>query len=131
MPPSLPKPSSPAESRTAPVHGSSDRTRSVRAVLERIRLIIRGVEPDAEEVISYGIPTARLNGRNVVHFAAWTTHLSLYPVPVADGDLAHAIEAHRSGKGTVKFSLAEPIPYDLIERVVSLLFDQRGADHGR
>jgi uncharacterized protein YdhG (YjbR/CyaY superfamily) len=104
---------------------------AVGEILTRIRLIVRTVAPDSEEVISYGIPTARRHGRNVVHFAAWTSQVSVYPVPVADGELARAIEAHRAGKGTLRFSLAEPMPYDLIEQVVTLLFDQRGSDQTR
>lgn len=97
----------------------------VRDVLEQVRATIRGVLPDADEVISYGIPTFKVDGRAVVHFAGWKHDISLYPQPVVDGALAAEVEPFVSGKGTVKFPLSRPVPYDLVARLVTLLAAQR------
>jgi uncharacterized protein YdhG (YjbR/CyaY superfamily) len=93
----------------------------VQAVLEEVRRRIRGALPAAQEVIRYDIPTFRINGKNVVHFAGWKQHMSIYPVPAGDEALQREIEPYRAGKGTLKFPLDQPIPYRLIERVAALL----------
>ena len=99
-----------------------------KRVLRRVQQSVRSVIPDSDEVISYGIPTFRLEGRPVVHLAGWQKHVSLYPAPAddqTDEDLAAALTPYRSGKGTLKFPLDEPIPYELIERVVAALAERR------
>jgi uncharacterized protein YdhG (YjbR/CyaY superfamily) len=86
----------------------------VRAVLEEVRRTIRAAVPDAGEKISYQIPAITLDGKPLMYFSGWKAHISLYPIPPLDETLAAAIEPYRSGKGTLKFPLNEPIPYDLI-----------------
>lgn len=93
----------------------------VQAVLEEVRRRIRSVLPAAQEAIRYDIPTFRVNGDNVVHFAGWKRHISVYPVPASDEAFQREIEPFRAGKGTLKFPLDQPIPYYLIERVAALL----------
>lgn len=96
-------------------------------VLARVRQAIgRGV-PDAEETISYGIPAFTLGGRHVVYFAGWRNHISVYPVPGGDERFERLIAPFRSGKGTLRFPLREPIPYELIERIASLLATRHAA----
>ena len=97
----------------------------VQKVLERIRRIIRQVVPEGEETISYHIPTVKFNGRYLVYFAGHKSHVALYPVPKADEPFDQEMRDYRSGKGTLRFPLNKPIPYDLIERVVRLLLSQR------
>ena len=99
----------------------------VQVVLETIRQTIRKVVPTADETISYQIPTFRLNGKNIVHFAAWKHHISLYPLPAIDEEYEQEVAPYRSGKGTAKFPLDKPIPYDIIERMVGLLVEERSA----
>ncbi len=101
-----------------------------REVLHRVTGSIRSVIPDSDEVISYDIPTFRLEGRPVVHLAGWKKHISLYPAPAAQGDLAEALAPYRSGKGTLRFPLDQEIPYELIERVVALLAELPAAGRG-
>jgi len=96
-----------------------------KLVLHRIQQSVRSVIPYSDEVISYGIPTYRLEGRPVVHFAGWKEHVSLYPVPDADETTEKALAPYRSGKGTLKFPLDQPVPYELIERIIALLTEQR------
>jgi uncharacterized protein YdhG (YjbR/CyaY superfamily) len=101
----------------------------VQLVLREVRRTIQEVVPDARETISYRIPAMTLRGKNLVYFAAWKHHISVYPVPDADADGAFAQELapYLAGKGTVQFPLGEPIPYGLIERLVVLLVQQRHA----
>lgn len=97
----------------------------VQIVLDRVRRTIRNVVPEAGETISYKIPTITLDGKYLVYFAGWKHHISLYPLPTPDKALEQELAPYIAGKGTVKFPLREPIPYDLIERLVALLVKQR------
>lgn len=90
----------------------------VQGILEKIRQIIREESPDAVETISYGMPSFNLNGRYLVYFAGWKTHISLYPVSSDDETFQKELSPFLSGKGTAKFSLKNPIPYDLIKKIV-------------
>jgi len=91
---------------------------NVRKILREIRRTIRKVEPAFEEAIRYGIPTFRLDGKNVIHFAGHTKHTALYPAPRGSKEFARELAAYRGGKGTLQFPLNEPIPHDLIRRIV-------------
>jgi uncharacterized protein YdhG (YjbR/CyaY superfamily) len=63
------------------------------------------------------MPVVKVGGRTVIHFAAWKTHIAVYPVPEADDAFARELEPYRGAKSTLRFDLDKPIPYDLIERV--------------
>ncbi|MGH8928454.1 MAG: iron chaperone, partial [Acidimicrobiia bacterium] len=97
----------------------------VQVVLEEVRRSIRRAAPGTEETISYQIPTFTLRGRYVVYFAGWKNHLSVYPIPEVDQKLEQEMSPYRAGKGTLRFPLSEPIPYELIERVVGRLIKQK------
>ncbi|GAA5074018.1 iron chaperone [Nocardia iowensis] len=99
----------------------------VRGILEEIRRTIQRVLPDATEAISYDIPTFEVNGHNTVHFAGWKKHVSLYPIPHGDKAFERAIEPYQAGKGTLKFPLAKPIPYDLIAQIATKLAASRSS----
>ena len=96
----------------------------VRAKLETMRRTISGVVPEAEESISYGIPVFELRGRYVVYIAGWKKHLSMYPIPDVEAELEREIAPYRAGRGTLRFRLDEPVPVELVERVVTLLVKQ-------
>jgi uncharacterized protein YdhG (YjbR/CyaY superfamily) len=98
----------------------------VQEILSRIRATVRSVLPDAEERISYQMPTITLDGRALVHFAAWKHHIGLYPLPEVDHELQAELAPYETGKGTARFPLNRPVPYDLIEKLVTRLADQRG-----
>jgi uncharacterized protein YdhG (YjbR/CyaY superfamily) len=97
----------------------------VQLILREIRRRVHAAVPDSGEKISYGIPTMTLAGQGLVYFGAWKTHISVYPVPSGDPALEQELAPHRSGKGTLKFALSKPIPYDLIARVATALAEQR------
>ncbi len=90
----------------------------VQSILERVRNAIRKAVPEAEEVISYNIPSYKLRGVGVLHFAGWKQHYSLYPanervVAVFKDELA----PYEISKGTIRLPLLEPVPVKLIERI--------------
>jgi uncharacterized protein YdhG (YjbR/CyaY superfamily) len=88
----------------------------VQKILEKIRMTIRKAVPDAEETISYQIPTFNLNGSYLVYFAAYKKHISLYPAPMGNAEFEEELSIYGSGKGTFQFPLDKPIPYDLIRK---------------
>jgi uncharacterized protein YdhG (YjbR/CyaY superfamily) len=90
----------------------------VQQVLRQVRATIRSVAPDAEEAISYGIPTFNLAGTYLIYFAGFKKHVSVYPAPIGNADFAEEMSIYGSGKGTAKFPLNRPIPHDLITRMV-------------
>lgn len=99
----------------------------VQKILEEIRRRMHAVVPGAEERISYQIPTLTIGGKNFVHFAGWSKYVSLYPVPDNDAKLTKDLAPYQASKGTLKFPLGEPVPYELIERVAVALAARREA----
>jgi uncharacterized protein YdhG (YjbR/CyaY superfamily) len=98
----------------------------VQKILERIRLTVHNAAPDAQETISYRIPTFTQQGV-LVHFAAFRNHISLYPPVSGDARIEKAIAPYAGEKGNLRFPLNQPIPYDLIERIVKLRVKQNAA----
>jgi len=89
-----------------------------QANLREIRKLIQTLVPDAKEKISYQIACFELNGKNLIHFAGWKKHVSLYPIPAGSDAFNKEIAKYADGKGTVKFPLDKPLPIKLIERAV-------------
>ena|SRR2546429_1735545 len=89
----------------------------VREILQEIRITIRKAAPDAEEKISYRIPTFTLKG-NLVHFAAFKRHIGFYPTSSGIQKFKQELSAYDGAKGSVQFSLDKPIPFDLITKIV-------------
>jgi uncharacterized protein YdhG (YjbR/CyaY superfamily) len=95
----------------------------VRAILEKVRATIRSAAPEAEETISYMMPTFKQH-RILVHFAAWKGHIGLYPPISGNKVLEKAVARYAGPKGNLQFPLDEAIPYDLIARIVKLRVKQ-------
>lgn len=89
----------------------------VQAILQRIRTTIWKAAPGAKEVISYQMPTFVLEG-NLVHFAAFRSHIGLYPTPSGTEKFRGELSRYQTGKGSIRFPLDQPIPYGLITRIV-------------
>ena len=98
----------------------------VQAVLAQVRATINHAAPDAKEVISYMMPAFKQHGI-LVYFAAWAKHIGMYPPISGDKTLEKAIARYAGPKGNLQFPLDEPIPYDLIERIVKLRVEQDSA----
>lgn len=90
---------------------------NVQAILQQIRATIHQTAPDAQEAIKYGIPTFTLKG-NLVHFGAYKGHIGFYPTPGGIEAFQDELAPYVVAKGTVRFPLDQPIPYDLIRRIV-------------
>ena len=92
---------------------------AVRTILRKIRRTIRDAVPDAEEMISYRMPAFKLDGV-LVYFAAFKNHIGLFPPVRGDASVKRAVARYAGPKGNLRFPLDEPIPYDLIKRIVKV-----------
>jgi uncharacterized protein YdhG (YjbR/CyaY superfamily) len=89
----------------------------VREILQKIRMTIHEAAPDATEKISYQMPTFYLKG-NLVHFAGFKEHIGFYPVPTGIEKFKKELSVYKQGKGSAQFPLDQPMPYDLITKIV-------------
>jgi uncharacterized protein YdhG (YjbR/CyaY superfamily) len=94
---------------------------TARPMLEEIRRLVKRLVPGAEETIGYQMPAFRL-GRIFIYFAAFKKHIGIYPPVKGDRDLADALLPYRGEKGNLRFPLDQPMPYDLIRRVIEALW---------
>lgn len=92
-------------------------TENVQDILQEIRKVIQEAAPEAEEAISYGMPTFKLNG-NLVHFAAYDKHIGFYPAPSGIEAFKDELSPYKGGKGSVQFPIDKPLPLDLVEKIV-------------
>jgi uncharacterized protein YdhG (YjbR/CyaY superfamily) len=101
---------------------------AVQTMLGRVRSAIRKAMPEADEVISYKIPTYKLHGRAVLHFAGWKQHYSLYPAgePLAAA-FKDELASYTVDKGTIRFPLSQPVPVKLIERIAKFRAQEAAA----
>jgi uncharacterized protein YdhG (YjbR/CyaY superfamily) len=95
----------------------------VRKILQTVRKTIRKAAPDAKETISYMMPAFKMRGI-LIYFAAWEKHIGIYPPISGDKALEKAVARYAGPKGNLQLPLDEPIPYDLIERIVKLRVKQ-------
>jgi uncharacterized protein YdhG (YjbR/CyaY superfamily) len=98
----------------------------VQEILQEVRSTISGAAPDAKETISYMMPAFRQHGI-LVYFAAWEKHIGMYPPISGNKTLERAIARYAGPKGNLQFPLDEPMPFDLIERIVKLRVKQDAA----
>jgi uncharacterized protein YdhG (YjbR/CyaY superfamily) len=87
-------------------------------VLQEVRSIVRAAAPGATETISYAMPTFDLNGRHLVHFAGYPKHIGFYPIPTGIEAFEEELKPYKQGRGSVQFPLGQPLPRDLIRRIV-------------
>ncbi|HLP29238.1 MAG TPA: DUF1801 domain-containing protein [Candidatus Didemnitutus sp.] len=96
-----------------------------RAVLEDLRATIRSVVPNAVECINYGVPTFKLNGKNLIHFAAAKNHCSLFPGAGPVEAFASELEAYSTSKGTIRFAVESPLPKSLVKNIVKYCVERQ------
>lgn len=90
---------------------------SQQALLQSVRQVVREEAPEAQESIAYGMPAYRLNGP-LVYFALFEKHLGLYPTPEGISAFESDLKPYKQGKGSVQFPLDQPLPLELIRRMV-------------
>jgi uncharacterized protein YdhG (YjbR/CyaY superfamily) len=102
---------------------------NVQAILYKLRETIRESAPEAEEAISYGMPTFKFYG-NLVHFAAYKSHIGFYPTPSAIIAFKEELSSYKQAKGSIQFQIDEPIPYDLVKQIVEFRMKENKAKAG-
>ena len=90
----------------------------IQKILGELRATIKAAAPDAEEKISYQMPTFALKG-NLVHFAAYKNHIGFYPTPSGIEAFKQELSIYEGAKGSVKFPIDEPLPLELISKIVT------------
>ena len=96
----------------------------VQKLLTRVRATIRKAAPHAKEGISYKIPAFYQDGGYLIYFAGYKNHISVYPAPRGVDKFKKELAGYEGGKGTVRFPLDKPIPFDLITRIVKFRLEQ-------
>lgn len=89
----------------------------IQEILKKLRKVIKESAPDAEEKISYQMPTFVLYG-NLVHFAAFKNHIGLYPTPSGIDAFKDELSEYKGAKGSIRFPIDQPLPYELISKIV-------------
>ena len=97
---------------------------SIQAKLQQIRNIVHKLAPTATETISYGMPTFKLNGKNLVHFAGYKTHIGFYPTPSALTAFEKELSIYKTSKGTAQLKIDEELPLKLIEKMVKFRIEE-------
>jgi uncharacterized protein YdhG (YjbR/CyaY superfamily) len=95
-----------------------------RADLERIRRIVKSATPEAEEIISYGMPGFKYRNKPLIWFAAFKNHLSIFPTAGPIEQMRRQLEGFKLSKGTIQFTLEKPLPDPLIKELVRLRMNQ-------
>ncbi|MBE0676416.1 MAG: DUF1801 domain-containing protein [Bacteroidales bacterium] len=90
----------------------------IKTILARIRALIKKHAAEAEESIAYKMPAYRVKGKPLIYFAGFKNHIGLYATPSGHSEFEKELSVYKHGKGSVQFPLSQPIPYDLIERIV-------------
>jgi uncharacterized protein YdhG (YjbR/CyaY superfamily) len=92
--------------------------KDIKSKLVKLRKTIKKIVPNAVETISYGMPTFKLNGKNLVHFAAYQNHIGFYPTPSGVSAFKKELSKYKTSKGAVQFPIDMEIPHALVEKIV-------------
>ncbi len=91
---------------------------NVQYILEKLRDTIRKTAPGAAESISYQMPTFKLDRKRLLYFSAWKNHIGFYSVPIGDAAFRKELSPYSGEKGSLRFPMDKPIPYDLVKKIV-------------
>lgn len=97
---------------------------ATRKILEQVRSTIKETAPQAEESISYAMPAYKLNGKPLVYFAGYKTHIGFYATPTGHEAFEKELSVYKQGKGSVQFPINEPMPLDLIARITKFRVEE-------
>lgn len=100
-------------------------------ILHELRQLIKSAAPEAVESISYGMPAYKTFKKPLVYFAGYEKHIGLYATPSGHSEFAEELSKYKQGKGSVQFPLDQPIPFDLIRRIVEFRVKENLEKHGR
>lgn len=92
--------------------------KETQILLQEVRKTVKNVAPQAIESISYGMPAYKLNGKALVYFAGYKNHIGFYATPTGHAEFIEELAKYKQGKGSVQFPLNEPMPLDLITKIV-------------
>jgi len=90
----------------------------IQTVLKKLKKTIKESAPNAEETISYGIPTFDMYGKHLVHFAIFRHHIGFFPTPSAIIAFKNELSEYKTSKGTIRFPIEKPLPFELIKKIV-------------
>ena len=94
--------------------------KETQKILEEVRATMTAAAPGTREKISYQIAAFELNGKNLIHFAGWKTHIAMYSIPSGTETFNKEVAKYVAGKGTLKFPLDKPLPLKLVTKIVKL-----------
>ncbi len=98
--------------------------KDVKASLTKIRKLIFKLAPDAEEKIAYGMAAYHLNKKPLIYYGGYPNHIGLYGLPATNLKFKKELKVYKCGKGSIQFPLEEPIPYDLISRIIEFRINE-------
>ncbi|RZJ49131.1 MAG: DUF1801 domain-containing protein [Flavobacterium sp.] len=97
---------------------------STQEILKQIRATIKSAAPGAEECISYAMPAFKLNGKPLVYFAGYKNHIGFYATPTGHVAFEKELSIYKQGKGSVQFSINQPMPLELIARITKFRVEE-------
>lgn len=92
--------------------------KKIQILLQEVRKTIKNEASNADESISYGMPAYKLNGKALVYFAGYKNHIGFYATPTGHAEFTEELAKYKQGKGSVQFPINEPMPLDLITKIV-------------
>lgn len=99
-----------------------------REIIARIRSMISEAAPDSIEGIKYGMPTATVDGTNIIYYAAWKKHIGLYPIYSGPAAFERQIARYRDKKDMVRFQLGTAVPFDIIGLILTTRIESLSTD---
>lgn len=100
---------------------------NVQEILRNIRTLIKDNAPEAEESFAYGMPAYKTHKKPLVYFAAFKNHIGFYATPSGHDEFQAELSTYKQGKGSVQFPLDQPMPYQLMERIVKFRVSENNA----
>ena len=97
---------------------------NVQVLLKQLRVLVKDCAPDANESISYGMPAYKLCGKPLVYFAPYKNHIGFYATPSGHSAFAKDLSRYKQGKGSVQFSIKEPLPLELIGKIIAFRVEE-------
>ncbi|WP_037301388.1 iron chaperone [Runella limosa] len=100
---------------------------NVQEILRNIRKLIKDNAPEAEESFAYGMPAYKTHKKPLVYFAAFKNHIGFYATPSGHDEFQAELSKYKQGKGSVQFPLDQPMPYQLMERIIKFRVSENSA----